>query len=429
VHGALDLFTGPRACGRRWLPRPRRLLALCLKVAFFFGSGLPLTARAHDLAIDQLVLWPDPEHARLRGEITFDPELTREKGVLPTLEHHARVLEFLSAQLRIEGDGQPLALAYQVRELWVQGGATRGDLVVFTGVLPHATRELRVFAGNAFSALVVSIQVPDSQARSRASSWLLDRGSWTPGYRLDSTEPASGWRAGGPEVFASLQKEPPTLASNDTPAEPGTAAARASPDAVSLMDRARLGVRFVKLGFQHILPDGVDHMLFVIGLVLGAPRRFRYVLLSLTLFTLAHTVTLALGNLTTWRVPADWVEPLIALSICCVGVGNLLPARKPEAGARYFRHALVFGFGLIHGMGFANALTDMAFEPRYLWLTLFSFNLGVELGQLAVVALLLAALHGIRSPRHLQSYVIFPGSAAIALIGLLFVIERLLTAG
>jgi hypothetical protein len=407
----------------------RRWLALCLGSALFLVSSAPRTAQAHDLAIDQLVLWPDPEQGRLRGEITFDPELTREKGVLPTPEHHARVLQFLSTQLRIDSDGQPLALAYQVRELWVQGGATRGDLVVFAAALPGGARELRVFAGNAFSALVVSIQVPDRQGRARASSWLLDRDSWTPGYRLDSTAPASGWRAGGPEVFAPLSPGQPALAPSGPTAEPATLADRAPLDQLSLGDRASLGARFIKLGFQHILPDGVDHMLFVIGLVLGAPRRFRYVLLSLTLFTLAHTVTLALGNLTSWRFSADWVEPLIALSICCVGVGNLLPARQGGVEVRHFRHALVFGFGLIHGMGFANALTDMAFDPRHLWLGLFSFNLGVELGQLAVVALLLAALHWIRSPRHLQSYVIFPGSAAIALIGLLFVIERLLAAG
>ncbi len=423
----LDLSAGRRACGHGSVSRARRLLALCLGAVLLLLSGLPPTAQAHDLAIDQLVLWPDPEQGRLRGEVTFDPELTRARDVVPTGEHQQRVVAFLSAQLSIVIDGQPLALSYQVRELWVQGGATNGDLVVFSGSLPSGARELRVFAGSAFSALVVSIQVPDHEGRSRASSWLLDRGSWTPSYGLGASAPASGWRAGGPELFTPPGAAAP--AATHRAGELGREPDRAVQDEPSASDRASLGARFVRLGFEHILPEGVDHMLFVIGLVLGAPRRFRYVLLSLTLFTLAHTVTLALGNLTSLRVSAHWVEPLIALSICCVGVGNLLRARQGVVGTSHGRHALVFGFGLIHGMGFANALTDLAFDPRQLWLTLFSFNLGVELGQLAVVALLLAALHWIRSPRHLQSYVIFPGSAAIALVGLLFMIERLLAAG
>jgi hypothetical protein len=151
-------------------------------------------------------------------------------------------------------------------------------------------------------------------------------------------------------------------------------------------------------------------------------------LISLTLFTAAHTLTLALGNVAALRFAPALVEPLIAISICMVGIDNLWQRPRSRASNR-LRHAVVFGFGLVHGMGFANALTDMAFDGPALLLTLFSFNLGVELGQLTVVVALFAALHWVRRPEHLQRYVIFPGSAAIALMGFFFAVERLIASG
>jgi hypothetical protein len=164
-------------------------------------------------------------------------------------------------------------------------------------------------------------------------------------------------------------------------------------------------------------------MLFVAGIVLGNARRYRRVLISLTLFTLAHTFTLALANLLALRLPAQLVEPLIALSICFLGVDNLRE-RTPVASSELGRQLLVFCFGLVHGLGFANALSELAFDREHLVLALFSFNVGVELGQLAVVVLLALALYWIRDPRSLRRYVTLPGSVAIAASGVFLVIER-----
>lgn len=406
----------------------RLLLTLCVGLGSLF-LGVPLSA--HDLAIDQLVMRPDLMRGQLRGELTFDPELTRAKDARPSPEARAGVLAFLAENLRIELDERELRVDYEIRELWVAGGATAGDLVVFSGALPPGSRRLRVFAGPAFKALVVSVQRSTPDDASATNSWLLRGSTWTPGYSLESAAQSSGWQRGGPELFTAPDpgSTPPAAAAN---APPPAAAAReraSEPDGVATASSTwRLAWRFVTLGFEHILPDGIDHMLFVAGLVLGSVRRWQHVLISLTLFTAAHTLTLALGNVAALRFAPALVEPLIAISICMVGIDNLRQRPPSRASAR-LRHAVVFGFGLVHGMGFANALTDMAFEGPALLLTLFSFNLGVELGQLTVVAGLFAALHWIRSPEHLQRYVIFPGSAAIAIAGLFFAVERLIASG
>ena len=113
---------------------------------------------------------------------------------------------------------------------------------------------------------------------------------------------------------------------------------------------------YLWLGFTHILPQGYDHMLFVLGLFLFAPQ-WRPLLLQVTAFTLAHTLTLGLAVFGVVSVSPRIVEPLIALSIVWVGVENL---RQRELG--WTRTAVVFGFGLLHGLGFAGALTELGVE-------------------------------------------------------------------
>jgi hypothetical protein len=429
----LDIFALAESCWPR-MATPWRWLGV-IWVALAILSVHP-PARAHDLAIDQVVLWPDLERRSMRGEITFDPELTRAKDSLPTAEHEAKVASFLADNLRYEVDGRELAVEYEIRELWVRGGATAGDLVVFSAPLPPGAQKLKVYASAAFKALVVTVTVAARDNPSQSRSWLLGRDSWTPDFPLDVPERATGWRAGGPEQFAPPSPEAPAVGMDPaSPGVPGSAAPSALPEASSEPSRTSGGTtsglawRFVVLGFEHILPDGVDHMAFVAGLVLGALRRYKHILVSLTLFTVAHTVTLGLGNVTGCYFPPGIVEPLIAVSIAVVGLDNLRQARSPSTRPSRWRYAVVFVFGLIHGMGFANALTEMAFGGGDFLLGLLSFNVGVELGQLAVVGILLGALHWIQNPRHLHRYVVFPGSAAIAMLGFVFAIERLVATG
>jgi hypothetical protein len=387
------------------------LFGLCLCV-------LDRSASAHELAMDQVMLWPDPAAGVLRGELTFDPELTRSKDAQPSAEDERRVLAFLEASVRLMLDGEAQRLGFEVRELWVRGGATLGDVVVFTLPLPTGARELRLFASDAFGALVTSVQRVGAAGGVETTSWLLRGGEWTPVYHLGAGWQQPGWRAGGPDVFSDA-------VSSGAPATGARASDRPSEASAAPPASLALAARFIRVGFEHILPGGIDHVLFVAGLVLGSARRYRQVLISLTLFTLAHTLTLALANFQVVRLPAGVVEPLIALSIVVLGVDNLRrrvtsAPRRPPA-----RHALVFGFGLIHGLGFANALAELAFDPRRAVLALFSFNLGVELGQVVVVVLLGLVLHLIRERGSLERYATLAGSALIALCGSFLVFERL----
>jgi hydrogenase/urease accessory protein HupE len=148
--------------------------------------------------------------------------------------------------------------------------------------------------------------------------------------------------------------------------------------------------RFAASGVHHIL-IGPDHLLFLVGLLLlgGTLRRLVVVVSA---FTIAHSITLSLAVLRVVSPPPWLVEPAIALSIVYVGADNLT-----VRGGRDVRAWIAFAFGLIHGFGFANVLREMDLPPRALGWSLLSFNLGVEIGQLAVVIVVASILSAIRS--------------------------------
>ncbi|MEO6488646.1 MAG: HupE/UreJ family protein [Ferruginibacter sp.] len=138
---------------------------------------------------------------------------------------------------------------------------------------------------------------------------------------------------------------------------------------------------YVKLGFQHILPLGFDHILFVLSLFLLSPKLKPIMWQSLA-FTLAHSVTLGLAMYNVIKPSSRIVEPLIALSIMYVALENIF---SPKLKAT--RIGVVFLFGLVHGMGFAGALQQLGLPQHSYFSSLIMFNLGVELGQLAVILL------------------------------------------
>ena len=176
---------------------------------------------------------------------------------------------------------------------------------------------------------------------------------------------------------------------------------------------------YIKIGFEHIVPKGLDHILFVLGLFFFS-LQMRPLLWQISAFTLAHTVTLALATLGLVNLPATIVEPLIAASIVYVAVENIFHRRYNQ-----WRTAIVFGFGLLHGLGFASVLGDIGLEPSRFLTGLIGFNIGVEIGQLSVIAaafLLVASWAG-RKPWY-QSVIATPASVAIALVGAWWFIER-----
>jgi hypothetical protein len=178
---------------------------------------------------------------------------------------------------------------------------------------------------------------------------------------------------------------------------------------------------YIPVGFDHIVPKGLDHILFVLGLFFLSTR-LRPLLWQVTAFTLAHTITLALGALGYVNIPGSIVEPIIAASIVFVAVENIF-----STGISRWRPAVVFGFGLLHGLGFASVLGEFGLPENAFLPALIGFNLGVELGQLAVigVAFLTVGLWFGRKPWY-KPYVANVASAMIAVIGAYWVVERTL---
>jgi hypothetical protein len=181
--------------------------------------------------------------------------------------------------------------------------------------------------------------------------------------------------------------------------------------------------RYLTLGFTHIVPYGLDHVLFVLGLYLLSGRA-RTVLWQVSAFTVAHSITLGLSMAGVIAAPPTIVEPLIALSIAYVAIENIFLSEL-----RPWRIALVFAFGLLHGMGFAGVLSELGLPPGDFVTALLTFNLGVEVGQLAVIGAAFVLL-GWRwgSRQWYRSRVVAPVSAAIACVAIYWTVERALAA-
>ena len=178
-------------------------------------------------------------------------------------------------------------------------------------------------------------------------------------------------------------------------------------------------VEYIPVGFDHIVPKGLDHILFVLGIFfLGAG--WRALIWQISAFTLAHTVTLALGALEVIVISGSIVEPLIAASIVFVAVENLMTTSLNK-----WRPVIIFGFGLLHGLGFASVLGDFGLPEGQFIPALIGFNIGVEIGQLTVVAVaaILLTLPFGRFDWYRRAIAV-PTSIFIALVGAYWFIER-----
>ncbi|MEQ8341718.1 MAG: HupE/UreJ family protein [Marinovum algicola] len=178
---------------------------------------------------------------------------------------------------------------------------------------------------------------------------------------------------------------------------------------------------YIPVGFDHILPKGLDHILFVLGLFFLSTR-LGPLLWQVTAFTAAHTVTLALGALGIVTIPGSIVEPIIAASIVYVAVENIFSPRMHA-----WRPLVVFGFGLLHGLGFASVLSEFGLPQGQFIPALLGFNVGVELGQLTVIAMAFLAV-GLWFGRKswYRPAIAVPASAVIALVGAYWFVERVI---
>ncbi len=202
--------------------------------------------------------------------------------------------------------------------------------------------------------------------------------------------------------------------------------------ALRRFDVVEVAHEFVREGIHHIW-SGFDHLLFLLSLLLPAalvrtgttwsPRpgfgaSARQVVKVVTAFTLAHSITLALAYFGVVRLPGRWVEVAIALSVFAAAWNNLRPFLPGRAWV------IAFGFGLVHGLGFASALAGLALPQQARALALGAFNVGVEFGQLAIVAVALPLLYLASRRSWYPRLVLGLGSLAVAWIAILWVLER-----
>ncbi len=210
----------------------------------------------------------------------------------------------------------------------------------------------------------------------------------------------------GPSVFRVEGRDGGRLSLYVAPGELSQGAGVISPEPQSAFDNF---VDYIFVGFDHIIPKGIDHILFVVGLFLLSTR-WQPLFWQITSFTIAHTVTLGLGMAGIISIPGNIVEPLIAASIVYVAVENLFTDRLSP-----WRPVVVFFFGLLHGLGFAGVLKEFGLGTGNFVAGLVGFNVGVEVGQLTVIAacfLLVGFWFGKKEWYHRR--VTIPGSLAIA---------------
>jgi hypothetical protein len=286
--------------------------------------------------------------------------------------------ELLGRRIRVRFDDQPAPFTVSLPERGTRPPGSQpsalGLVAQLDGRIPAGARTVSFFASRAFPPVRLTVVGPDRRARPVE---VLDRGE------TSRPEPVSGGAAAAPEGSLIVAR------------------------------------RFLHLGFTHILPAGLDHVLFVLGLTLLSSR-LRPLLAQVTAFTLAHTLTLALAVYGVFSLPPRVVEPLIAASIVYVAVENLF-----RTEASWTRLVVVFAFGLLHGLGFAGVLSELGWPEGQRVLALLSFNLGVELGQLAVIVIalaVLAALTRLNVPRRRVEQGL---SAGIAVVALVWTVQRL----
>ena len=388
-----------KSAGRVTVVRRRRAVPVRVAISAFAASVLllagPSPAAAHPLEFTAATLTLQPGgtfEANLVADLdalalgapydTDDAELVATLESLPPGEFDAlvgRLRRLFERRVRVRFDGEPAPFAVNFPDRGTPR-ATEAEIPTvlglnarLTGAIPDGAADVGFFASRAFGEVHLTVHDPARGVEVRS---ILE-----PGERSAPLELAGPVPAAGPGAVAGL---------------------------------------YLQFGFVHIVPEGADHILFVLGLFLLSAR-LRPLVWQVTAFTVAHAVTLTLAALGYVALPAQIVEPLIALSIAYVGVENMLVDRLTR-----WRPAVVFGFGLLHGLGFAGVLGELGLPDQERLLALVTFNLGIELGQLAVILAAALTFGWFRSRPWYRARLAVPASAAIALAGLVWAAQRAL---
>ena len=180
-------------------------------------------------------------------------------------------------------------------------------------------------------------------------------------------------------------------------------------------------VKFFVLGVQHIIPKGLDHILFIFGLFLFSSS-LKKLITQITIFTIAHSITLIFVSLSLMKINPQIVEPIIALSIVYVGIENIFKNYVKE----YLRYVVILFFGLLHGLGFALVLSDIGYRSTDLFINLISFNIGIEVAQISIVLVLyLLVASNFAKNKNYRMFFQVPSSILISSIGLYWFFERI----
>ncbi len=195
--------------------------------------------------------------------------------------------------------------------------------------------------------------------------------------------------------------------------------AHASEAYLNSLSKTDVFLIYLKLGFEHIIPLGFDHILFILSLFLLSPK-LKVIIWQATAFTVAHSITLGLALYGKIALPSHIIEPIIALSIFFVAVENIITEKLKST-----RILIVFAFGLIHGLGFSSVLNDLGLPQKEFLNGLISFNIGVELGQLTIIlAAWFLCVKWIHEKPWYRKWFVHPLSAIIALTAMYWTIER-----
>lgn len=387
--------------------------------ALLVGLAGVAPARAHTMMLTQVLVSfdrPDTVDVKVDIDLTLmlgTPEKYYElatdtpENQQATLERIVpRVLEniqLFSGQARLQLIYQGFKVAESQKADFLDASMSKLSSLRFIAVLPAGREPLRLvvpIGAEIDYPVAYTVQVPS--ARVSITRWL-----------------EAGMHESDP--FAWADKAP-----RGAVVEAAASAAGHAPGAsagerfdVDAMPWPRQLALYLRLGFRHIVPEGTDHILFVLGLFfLGIT--WRKLLSQTTVFTVAHATTLFLSTYGVFRLPSRYVEPAIALSIAFIAFENVL---KPKLGPG--RLAVVFGFGLIHGLGFASSLSDVPFPKHDFIIALLGFNFGVDAGQLFVIAIAFLAVGWFRNKPWFRRRIAVPCSLAIAAVGLFWAVQRI----
>ena len=290
----------------------------------------------------------------------------------------------------------------------------------FTAQLPpsHEPLRLRVPVGAPVDYPVVyTLVIP--AAHVSMTRWLEDGAHESDPYDWYAQAPRAVEAARGGDPPRGVNAPRSETAPHDESARTADAGgpATVNPGALPGWRQAAL---YLRLGFHHIVPEGADHILFVLGLFfLGIT--WRKLLSQTTVFTIAHATTLFLSSYGIFSLPGRYVEPAIALSIAWIAIENVFSPRL-----RPGRLAVVFGFGLVHGLGFASSLSDIPFPKHDFLVALLGFNFGVDFGQLFVIAVAFLLVGWFRKAPWFRRRIAIPASLAIAAVGLFWAAQRVI---